>query len=287
MDSILKTEIHQYQYILSRESEAAEWSALNRRLLDEGRECPSMWSGAIAGPGRTKPETGPVELETAHLFSDQWNTACGHRVFDWYLDAHPNISKSCKRGHWLEITPAMREARRNTLVCGYCGHYQQAPAGWGCDSDGNPRSDLEHVFCPDCAGSEYLDEKSLHLRRLLPVEKRFPKRAPLTDAERAYLLPIYQHAQIRGNTERDRKRLAKCRADIIEHARRDVANAETERDGMIWLMDHGIRTGNVIFYDHKGAFCFGWRKPLGDAEFSELTESMGAEFPFEYEIKRA
>src|SRR5574342_721932 len=146
----------------------------------------------------------------------------------------------------------MRDIRRNTHKCGYCGKQEPAQKGY--------------VFCPHCIGSAYLKSSELHLLRMMPVEFE-GNRAPLTEAEQAHLLPLYKEAQLHGN-ERDKA----------------IYIAETEFKGFTWLMDHGIKTDNCIYYSHTDRFSFGWRNPV-DAEFlSELLDVV-SEFPFAYEIK--
>lgn len=227
-----------------------------------------------------------VELETAHLFENQWNAAPipgdtsenGRRLFDWAIEVsypYNNGARSpWRRGHYLVQTGEMREIRRNTYVCGYCGHPEAAAKG--------------SIFCPKCIGSEYLKESDLHLTRMQPVDAPFSEsRAPLTDAERAHLMPLYVHAQTHGNTERDKARIANKRASVLDKYERVTRNAATERDGFLWLMDHGIKTDNVIFYSHTGRFGFGWWQPLGAEVLAALLEATGAEFPFPYDIVTA
>ncbi len=190
-----------------------------------------------------------VELETKHLFDNQWNTE-SLRVFDWTLEALPAYQKHIRRGHWLEQTAEMREIRRNTHRCGYCSHQEAAAKG--------------SVFCPACIDSEYLKESDLFLTRMMPVDSS-GEREPLTAAESAHLLPLYRAAQTHGSTERGKARIAKLRESIAEKAKRKIANASTELEGYLWLIENGfgqLAANNVIFYDHTGRFGFGWREPL-------------------------
>jgi hypothetical protein len=115
------------------------------------------------------------------------------------------------------------------------------------------------------------------------VDKGWAQRAPLSEAEKAYLLPLYKEAQLHGNTERDKKRIAKRRADVESKYARETRDAKTEHDGMLWLMDHGLRTDNVIFYSHTGRFGFGWRSPVDPETLSAILDLI-SEFPFDYDI---
>ena len=94
-------------------------------------------------------------------------------------------------------------------------------------------------------------------------------------------------SQTHATSERDRKRQIEQRAKILHHAEVAISNAQTERDGMIWLLDRGIQIDNVIYYNHTGRFEFGWRKPLSREEYSALLDALGAEFPFDYDVKQA
>lgn len=216
-----------------------------------------------------------IDLETEHLFGNQWNTAPidgvsdkGYRVFDWAEDYPIDFPKYIKRGHYLVITPDMEEVRRNTHKCGYCGKQEPAQKGY--------------VFCPHCMGSAYLDEKSLHLRRMLPVES--DERPPLTESERAYLIPIWKEAQLKGAGERCEKAKKAKRLQIENGYKNAINKAETEYKGFTWLLDNGFNVENVIYYSHTNKFSFGWMKPIDGELLSSLLDII-SEFPFNYEIK--
>ena len=54
---------------------------------------------------------------------------------------------------------------------------------------------------------------------------------------------------------------------------------------MLWLLDHGVSVENVIFYDHTGRFCFGWKdRGVSPAVASALRDVL-CEFPFDYDIQ--
>lgn len=277
----MQTVIHQYNFNISHPGDAAQYKALRAKLTAQGLECFESHGGASHYNGGLDGKT--LTLETAHIFANQWNTApidgddgatTGRRVFDWAQDSvygTPNRNPQIKRGHWLEQTPEMGEARRNTAACGYCGHQEPAQKG--------------NIFCPECIGSEYLETKLMHLLRMQPVENT-GDRAPLTDAERAHLLPLYRDAQLHGHTTRDKKRIAQARADIAGKFATATRNAKTEHDGMLWLMDRGVKTDNVIFYTHTGRFGFGWRAPVNAEILSGLLDII-SEFAFAYDIVTA
>ena len=250
---MLNTTLHVYHYNTDIKSDRQEYDALCASKKAQGITCFRTHDFGRRSHYLPNLDGAQITLETEHLFYNQWNTAPignaenGLRVFDWAEDYPINFRQSLKRGHWLEITPEMREARRNTCACGYCGRQEATAKGY--------------VFCPHCIGSEYLKRSELYLLRMRPID-RADNRAPLTQAEADHLMPLYTHAQIHGNSERDKKRIAERRARIVKGAETYIRNATIERDGMLWLMDHGITTDNVIYYDHTGKFSFGWRAPL-------------------------
>lgn len=277
MSDTIETVLHSYCIYTNTPEGKAEYAELRERLAGHPHPMVS-WGGSshyLSGlDGRT------VQLETRHLFDNQWNTAPiegasdkGLRVFDWAEDARVgDFPKHIRRGHYLDQTPAMRELRRNTHKCGYCG--KQEPAAKG------------YVFCPHCLDSEYLTEKDLPLTRMVPVCDGHKDSKPLTKAESEHLLPLFRAAKIHGTTERGIARLAAERIKVNAHHDKVVKNAKTERDGLLWLMDRGMRTDNVLFYSHTGRFGFGWRQPVDAAVLSELMNAI-CEFPFAYDIKTA
>jgi len=64
----------------------------------------------------------------------------------------------------------------------------------------------------------------------------------------------------------------------------DVAKANQERDGYLWLIEHDIPTDNAIFYDHTGQWSFGWRRPYTGEARETLLKAL-AKFPFSYDVK--
>ncbi|AKU43516.1 hypothetical protein CPT_Sansa112 [Caulobacter phage Sansa] len=274
----LQTVLHTYSFDVSTKDGRAAWEAFKAERKS-GPPCmgpvlANHWAAFRDLDGKT------VTLDPGegnkNLFDNQWNTTEGRRVFDWTLQSDsaphaPELSapRNIRRGHYLEQTPEMRELRRNTNVCGYCGHKEEAQRG--------------AVFCPRCIGSEYLKIDDLHLTRMRAVEEQGP-RAKLTEAEKAYLVPLYTQAQVHGNTERDKVRIAKERAALAAEFDKAISTATEKRDGMLWLMDHGMKTENVLYYPHTGRFSFGWRRALSEGEVSAVLEVI-SEFRWPYEIK--
>ena len=77
----IKTKIHTYKYNIDNQTEATAYDALRAKLKD-GRHW--MHANAGAAKDRLTFDSEDIELETKFLFSNQWNTACGKRVFDHY-----------------------------------------------------------------------------------------------------------------------------------------------------------------------------------------------------------
>jgi len=277
MTKYLTTKLHVYDIAPG----STEWRELHARLTD-GRHPLHAFENPLSKQSPLAPGVYTVALETSpNIFDNQWDTADdagdkatrGRRVFDWYESMRPSARGVAHtgRGHWLEITAGMLEARRNTMACGYCG--KQEPAAKG------------NVFCPHCIDSPYLKESELHLLRMMPVAAACATRAPLTEAEAAHLVPIYREAQIHGATARGRAAATKARTDAVEEAARTIRGAKDKRDGVLWLLDHGVSAENVIYYAHTERFCFGWRRAVSAAEYSALCDVL-TEFPFDYDIKR-
>lgn len=296
----MKTTVHAYCFDTRVPAEAAAWNDLEAKLKATHPHCMHA-SGSYHCPSLDGVE---VELETKHLFENQWNTvgmptkfngngaltttevkgknsnrdAKGLRLFDWALEAHTRSDdyvRHYRRGHYLDQTEEMKAIRRDTNCCGYCGYQEPAKDG--------------HVFCPMCIGSEYLRPDQLHLLRMIPVDKTgfnnfVPARAPLTEDEAAQLMPLYRHAQIHGNTERDKARILKERVGIANDFARATHVATVERDGKTWLMDHGVKLGLVIFYNHTERWSFGWSGKIDDATVPDLQKALEG-FPFPYDIQ--
>lgn len=286
----VRTVLHSYAFDTTTPEGAASWQAFKAERKASGARI----HGPVYSDGQFRKflplDGATVELETAHLFDNQWSartpTGEGVRVFDWWLEAeasHPSqigcAPRGMKRGHWLEITPEMVALRRDWLKCGYCGHEKHVSHGL--------------TFCPDCIGSEYLKPGDFALTRLAPVGVGHDKgaRPPLTEAEQAERLALYQDAQREGAKTRAGAKLAKFRAGVEAKAAKAKESAERERAGMIWLLDHdlgGLACDNAIYYPHTGRFSFGWRAAIDGAVAHEIMGKLSDEgFPFPYDVETA
>ena len=214
-----------------------------------------------------------IHLETKHLFEEQWNTVEGLRLHNKTLFEWPALH--IKEGYYIRQNPQMIAVLQGTAKCGYCGHH--APVG-------------EKDFCDNCISSPYLEVSNLRLLRMEPIEAperrtgktlKTPRGArPLSEEELAVVMPRYMEAQ----TKLREQQAAKLRAEVEAGLSKVIELATIKRDGMIWILDAGIPTENLIFYPHTRTFCFGWRNPVSKEVRAELVEKL-KQFPFDFEIK--
>lgn len=273
---VIKTTLHTYTYDTTDQLAEEAYDRLCEDMKEKGVKLSRTLSFQYRHPGQLNNKE--IELETAYLFGDQWNTteASGNlRLWDWN-EVIPEYSKTRKHGYWLEQTQEMRDIRVDTHVCGYCGAYY------------DPDDEGEHpIFCNKCLVSEFLEERQLHLLRLKPVYRSFgANRAPLTEGELAWIMPKYIEAQLHGSGERSLKAQKKERADLEREYAAALDNAEANHRGTLWLIDHKISRKNCIFYKHTGRFGFGWRNELSPKVAEELKAAL-ADFPYEYDLKVA
>ncbi|MCP4570569.1 MAG: hypothetical protein GY841_23540 [FCB group bacterium] len=219
-------------------------------------------------------EAGTYHVETKRIFSNQYNTTEGFRIFEkCSCLSTPSMKKL--RGYYIaEGIEKIREYQATVRACGYCG----------AQYIGLPRNFQQaQTFCDKCLDSQYLEKKDLHLLRLhFILDKN--DREPLTEGEEAWLMPQYIERQTKGENSRNAKHLRDQRARIEADFKKDTENAKAEHDGLIWLMDNNVSIDNVIYYNHTKRFCFGWRHPVGADVKSELLDLL-CEFPFDYDIK--
>lgn len=276
----MKTKLQTYRFDTSTAQGKADWEALKTRLEAEpGRG--RIMEAIPTGKGYN-PEPGEIELETEHLFDNQWNSDKG-RVFDFWCEVVYSYGRRSpwRCGHWLEITPEMVAIRRETLTCGYTGMHFKA-------SDGH-----KFNLSDSALGSEYLKAEELHLLRLLPVCESFGgKRAPLTEAERAEIMPLYIAAQTRQDAARDaegnarnRKRYEKDKAEFEQRAATMTKRLAEFKAGWEFLFNRGLSTRNVIYYDHSGEFCFGWQGKGYSPEVAEQWRELLKEFPAPFKVE--
>ena len=103
---------------------------------------------------------------------------------------------------------------------------------------------------------------------------------PLSEEELAVIMPRYIETQTKFREQQE----AKLRADVEAGLNKVIELATIKHDGMLWILDAGIPTGNLIFYPHTRTFTFGWRNPVSKEVRAELVEKLKG-FPFNFEIK--
>lgn len=273
----MKTKLHTYRFDIRLPDEAKLYGELRTTLrATPGR---GHWMESHGGALHYCPglDGAELELDRKDLFDNQWNAKTpggkGIRVFDWAQDYNPNGNPNLKQGHYLDITQEMVDIRINTWRCGYCGAKE---------------SILEvSEFCKHCIDSEYLTEKDLPMLRMRACSRGHKYKTPeLSAEESAWLLPLFKKAQIHGNSERGRARVAERILEVAKERDRAIRIANTEHDGLMWLLANGINTSNCIFYKHTGKFSFGWRSNgIDPAVYDDLVAALEG-FPFEYEITK-
>lgn len=272
----LTTKIHTYSFDTQVPAEAEAYAALKVTLkATHGRGRWMHVNHSYGDEARNHQQTvidaeasGTITLESECLFSNQWNSTGAGRVFDWYA-AINHEAPHRKSGHYLDITPEMVAISETTLKCGYTG--QQFPAA----------TDLKFNTTQAGIGSVYLQEEQLYMLRLVPVfaENQQSPRAELTEEERALLMPLYIAAQTKNKSDAR----VKQRADVLKKAERAMSEVTTERDGFLWLLDHGVNIENCIYYHHTDKFSFGWRDKFPKSAEPALLLAIDG-FPFDYEV---
>lgn len=301
---VLTTVLHRYNFDLTNAEQAKQWRELANKLHASGVKHFHAW-GDVNGPaslpdGATE-STETVVLDLAYIFNDQWNSVyasddprrsgkCdGERLHDWYQYYEIRGLKRA-RGHYLEITPAMQQIRRDTLTCGYCGkHY--GPLHAKAPSNG---------FCDACLDSPYLKETELKLLRLVSLaDKRDYNDDTLPEGFRA----LYVERQTVGNNSRAVARREKQKADVLKEFQDKLdsvtkaeGDAVIERDGKLWLHARGVDLENVIYYTHSRRFGFFWRSKYSGGVSASVEQAMrellegkngGEKFPYPYAFEKA
>jgi hypothetical protein len=211
-------------------------------------------------------ERKTIDLETKHLFSNQWNTTEEYenlRIHRWAEWDYPN--RDIKEGYFIEITEELQHLLDNTLACEYCSHQE-------------PKTVSNPTYCPSCVGSEYLSEDLLPLTKLQPVSSK--KKRDSFDKD----LYLKEHGDKLTKVLTDRK--AKKRDDLIEKYESKAALNKFQFETQLLLLDNEvIDLNNVIYYDHRKMWTFGWYTKLTDEEKVTLAQKLSSiNFPHQYEI---
>lgn len=203
-----------------------------------------------------------LEVDTKYLFSDQFNTL-----------PIKGLSENGLRIMADSVDEVIDDIRDNVGCCQFCE---------------NRTPGIVSGFCDNCMDSPYLKEDELRkgATRILPVgtKRRKTNWIELTDEEFDKLRPVYVKRQTTGKNSRNAERLRKIRERLVSDCRDKIKTARTNRDGMLWLIDHGIETENCIYYSHTNKFCFGWRQSLAESVKEELKARL-VDFPYPVEFK--
>jgi hypothetical protein len=102
----LRTTVKTFNFDISTEAGRKGWEALKK----EQCENKSALFSALGTYYFPELEGKTVELETKHLFSNQWNSACGKRLFDFACDVL--LGKASNRARQaIHISDAQRRKR--------------------------------------------------------------------------------------------------------------------------------------------------------------------------------
>lgn len=252
----MKITVKKYYYNISDEKEQTEYEKLCGVLKGRGLKLFDF----IAVKNNTQID-GSFELETEHLFNNQFN-AGDYRCFDWCEFIYPN--RNIKQGHYVTVCPGfgyLQHLRHTTRQCGYCGKlYRESDQQW----------------CDSCLGSQYLERDELRLLKthFIDQDRSFNTEPPV------WMFVEYDRQQKEGRlirVEKDKQAaLARCEEDI--------KSARIQYNGFKLIIESGLDYENCIYYNHVGRFCFGWRKPLTEAEKIEIGDKL-KKFPYDYDMK--
>mgnify|MGYP006370776307 CR=1 FL=1 len=267
----IETVLHYYRFDISNPAEAEQYKALCASLKAQGLK---VFDSIAQNHSKfykeqIQPLNGqPVQLETEHLFNNQWNTTPiegsknGLRVFDWSEPIYPN--RKIKEGMYLDQTPEMVSIRKETYKCNYCGKNYHKP---------------EQAFCTACLGSEFLTPDNFPLLALTPICKEYrDKKEPVIIPEA--IIKEYNERQKESRTAR----LKKQQDNKLASIQADIESSKIEYDAFKWLIDRDMNFDNVIYYSHSKEFCFGWRNSLSDLDKAELKTALES-FPYPYKLK--
>lgn len=216
-----------------------------------------------ATPGRSiddLPDT--MTIETEHLFNNQYNTAEGHRIFDWYegIIWWGGKRSPYRTGYYLTgDIDKLLEAKRARHVCSYCGAQYDNP---------------DHVFCTKCLGSEYLTEKDLPLLQLKPLAAPIepPTSGQLEKLKDAWIAE--QPKMLARLAQEKTARLLKKAQRLEKDRDKKIADLQHETEIQAKLLRLGIDTDNLIYYSHTKQWVFGWRNKLSISEIDAISKQL-------------
>lgn len=79
--------------------------------------------------------------------------------------------------------------------------------------------------------------------------------------------------------------LEQARERLRDKYKADLQSAEARYKGTLWLLEHDIPIGHVVYSDRSQTFKFGWRSPLSHEAAQALRNDLSG-FPYPYDIER-
>ena len=251
----ITTKIHFFSFDLDKENDKEKWEELKKMLKDLGIK-PFIYNTMVNGYSKyiipAENRTENIELDTDWLAGNQWNGNCdtlkNHRIFDFFLLELPN--KKIKRGYWLEPTYETMDIR-GQFRCGYCGKI----VGY------NPEGD----YHTHCFGNEFMEEKFLHCTKYRRIWQNSIENEKLPEE----IMDLF----VIKKKETMTRKLEKTKRQTIDNLTEKVKDTEHEFTWKKYLVDHGFfDIDNVIFYQHKKEFNFGWRRVFSKDEAESLSK---------------
>jgi hypothetical protein len=209
-----------------------------------------------------KIKDGTYEVETDQIFSNQYNTVCGLRIFEKCTClSSPGLSRLW--GYYIaEGIEKIRAYQKTVSVCHYCGKQYI-------------NTDLE--WCTSCRGSEYLEVNQKFLLNLTNIMDKHGSSDIIIPKD---VLDDIEKQQKERQTAINEKRIK----DKLESLKKGVENAKLEREVFQYLIDKGLKFDNVIYYSHTDTFCFGWRNKLSKVEISAIKYKISG-WPFKSKVE--
>ena len=259
-ENIVKVTLNKYQFSTKTPEGAARYKEIEKICAKLGHKLFASIGFLKSGWLDKLPDEQTIEPK--HLFSNQYNTVEGFRIFDWKEEIAPQ-NPHWKEGYYLtgDGLKELQQAKANRCACGYCGAQYEKP--------------VAPFYCAKCIGSEYLTEKNLPL---LLVTGIMEKRPSLKNAPPA-LLKAWKDVQPemeRLRSEATRARMLKKADQLVEEAKKKSVEIVEEANMLAQLLRANIDTENLIHYPHTGRWCWGWRSPLSEADIIDLEKRIRA-----------
>jgi hypothetical protein len=242
----IKVKIKKYHLDITSEPETKEYKELTEKLNKADLQFFNVLSFQ---KGNDIPE-GWHEIDTDFLFSNQYNTKSGFRIFEWYEIIHEN--KNIKEGYYISKgMDKLREAQKSQGICGYCGARY------------NLNEQPKQTWCDKCLDSEFLTENDLCLLRILPVYPE-PRRITLVPDN---IKELWKEKKKIGDKKRSEIKIAKR----IESLKKEIEEKKYELEITKKFIERGVDIDNMIYYSHINRFCWGWKDKISKTEADQIA----------------